>query len=105
MSRESATRTLTHYVGTLWRQAGFGWDTDHAAEIESIVEFIADAAVAEANAHADRRIARLETLIAEFSSVSASLAKALVDHATEMAGLVDIVRAQQDRIAELERRT
>jgi hypothetical protein len=46
--RKHATQLLTHYLTMLMRAAGLPVDHDTGAEIQSIVDLIIDAAVAEA---------------------------------------------------------
>jgi hypothetical protein len=43
VSRPDAKDMLTHYIAEAWKRAGLKWDSDNIAEVESIVDSIAEA--------------------------------------------------------------
>lgn len=42
--RNQAVKTLTYYVQRSWEASGLKWEADNAVEMESLVDFIIDAA-------------------------------------------------------------
>ncbi len=39
---EDAKRLLTHYFRMVWEKAGLKWDSDNDAEVEDIIDYLAD---------------------------------------------------------------
>jgi GTPase involved in cell partitioning and DNA repair len=60
-NKERAVRLMSHYFETVWKKAGIRWDADNFVEMETLVEFLIDAAKDETR----ERVKELESRVKE----------------------------------------